>query len=85
VAKDRRDQISALRKVAVDRANANASFLRDLAHWGLNSHFGEHCSRRLNHRLDVALSVSPYPLFGWISGFWRLPLQVLFVRHDSFP
>jgi hypothetical protein len=56
-AEDGHDQVRALRKVAVNRADADAGLLCDLSHRSVHSRGSEHRHGRLKQCVDVALCV----------------------------
>jgi len=57
---DGRDEVGALRKVAVNSSDSEASLLRDLSDRSVHSRACEHHHRRLEQRIDVALGVGAH-------------------------
>ena len=60
VTEDGRDEVGALRKVAVNGADADAGLFGDLSHRSVHSRGREHRHGRLEQRIDVALRVGAH-------------------------
>ena len=54
------DQVGALRKMAIERADADAGLLGDLSHRSVHARGREHRHGRLQQRVDVALRVGAH-------------------------
>ena len=80
---DGRDEIGALRKVAVNSPNADASFLGDLSHWSVHSRSCEHRHGRLEQRIDVALGVGAHAPIRVSSRLDAITRVFRFIAHPT--
>jgi len=63
VTEDGRNEVGALRKVAIKSADADARPLCNLSHWSVHSRGREHRLGRLEQRFEVTLGVGAHAPF----------------------
>ncbi len=81
VTEDGRDEIGALRKVAIEGADADSGLLDDLSHWSVHSRGREHLDSRLEQRVDVALRVDAHSPISVAPRIQDITLVFQFVFH----
>jgi hypothetical protein len=81
-AEDGRDELGALRKVAIDSADADAGLVRNFPHRSVHSRGREHRQRRLEQRIDVALRVGAHAPILAASSLQPITAFFRFVAHD---
>ena len=80
---DGRDEVGALRKVAVNRPDADAGLLGDFSDRSVHSGSCEHRHGRLQQRIDVALGVGAHRPIRAVARFRTLILLFRFAAHHN--
>jgi hypothetical protein len=81
VTEDGHDKVGALRKVAINGADADAGLLCDFSHRSVYSRGGEHRHGRPEQRVDVALRVGAHASIRAAARLQAITLVFRFVVH----